>query len=68
VLAQNLWRIPLNAPSDLRRRWNMFRHWQTVLAIIAAVFLTEAVAGNVAVAQSREINRCSFSNFGGRKG
>lgn len=32
----------------------MFRHWQTVLAIIAVVFLIEAVAGNVAVAQSEK--------------
>jgi hypothetical protein len=32
----------------------MFRHWRTVLAIIVAVFLTEAVAGNVVAAQSEK--------------
>jgi|ERR1700728_3555851 EF hand len=32
----------------------MFRHWRTVLAIIAAVFLTEAVAWNVVAAQSEK--------------
>jgi hypothetical protein len=38
----------------LEGRWDTFRHWRTVLAIIAAVFLTEAVAGNVAAAQSEK--------------